>query len=113
MLDCIENNMARLMDGSAAISSRSNAHNPTFPPIVEKVISLIERFIGKYGSVQLEVFRLPHPPLPSFNAISTLLPSRSNVTGSSLLIPGNISPQSQPITFFFSTSIPRTVAFSE
>ena len=59
MLDCIENNMARLMDGSAAISSRSNAHNPTFPPIVEKVISLIERFIGKYGSVQLEVFRLP------------------------------------------------------
>ena len=59
MLDCIENTMARLMDGPATISSRSNVPDPTYPPVVEKVISLIERFIGKYGSVLLEIFRLP------------------------------------------------------
>lgn len=59
MLDCIENNMARLMDGSAAISSRLNAHNPTYPPIVEKVLAIIDRFVEKYSSVHLEVFRLP------------------------------------------------------
>ena len=58
MLDCIEDTMARLMDGSA-ISSPSNVPDHTFPPVVEKVISLIERFIGKYGSVQIEIFRLP------------------------------------------------------
>ena len=59
MLDCIENTMARLMDGSAAISLPSKAPDHIFPPVVEKVISLIERFIGKYGSVLLEIFRLP------------------------------------------------------
>ena len=58
MLDCIEDTMARLMDGSA-ISSPSDAPEHTFPPVVEKVLALIERFIGKYGSVQLEIFRLP------------------------------------------------------
>ena len=59
MLDCIENTMARLMNGSAAISSPSNVHDHTLPPVVKKVISLIERFIGKYGSVQIEIFRWP------------------------------------------------------
>ena len=59
MLDCIENTMARLMDGSAAISSTLTAPEHTFPPVVEKVLAIIERFIGKYGSVQVEIFRLP------------------------------------------------------
>ena len=59
MLDCIENTMARLMNGSAAISSPSNVHDHTLPPVVEKVIAIIERFIGKYGSVQIEIFRWP------------------------------------------------------
>ena len=59
MLDCIENTMAQLMDGAAAISSPSNVPDHTFPPVVEKGLALIERFIGKYGSVQLEIFRLP------------------------------------------------------
>jgi len=59
MPDYIANNMARLMDGSAPISSPSNVHDHTFPPVVEKIIALIERFIGKYGSLQLEIFRLP------------------------------------------------------
>ena len=59
MPDYITDNMTRLMDGSATISSRSNVPDPTYPPVVEKVISLIERFIGKYGSVFLEIFRLP------------------------------------------------------
>ena len=59
MPDYITDNMTRLMDGSAAISLPSKTPDPTFPPVVEKVISLIERFIGKYGSVFLEIFRLP------------------------------------------------------
>ena len=59
MLDCIENTMARLMDGSAAISLPSKAPDHIFPPVVEKVLAIIERFIGKYGSVLLEIFRLP------------------------------------------------------
>ena len=59
MPDCIENTMARLMDGPATISSRSNVPDPTYPPVVEKVLAIIERFIGKYGSVQVEIFRLP------------------------------------------------------
>ena len=59
MPDCIENTMARLMDGSAAISLPSKAPDHIFPPVVEKVLALIERFIGKYGSVLLEIFRLP------------------------------------------------------
>ena len=58
MLKCIENNMAQLMDGPA-LSLPSKAPDHIFPPVVEKVISLIERFIGKYGSVFLEIFRLP------------------------------------------------------
>ena len=58
MLECIENDMARLMDRSAR-SLPSESPEPTYPPIVEKVISLIECFIGKYGSVFLEIFRLP------------------------------------------------------
>ena len=59
MPDYITDNMAQLMDGSAAISSPSDAPEHTFPPVVEKIIALIERFIGKYGSVQVEIFRLP------------------------------------------------------
>ena len=59
MPDYITDNMTRLMDGSATISPPSKTPDPTFPPVVEKVISLIERFIGKYGSVLLEIFRLP------------------------------------------------------
>ena len=58
MSDYITDNMAQLMDGPVS-SLPSNVPDPTYPPIVEKVISLIERFIGKYGSVLLEVFRLP------------------------------------------------------
>ena len=58
MLDCIEDTMARLMDGSA-ISLPSKAPDHTLPPVVKKVIAIIERFIGKYGSVQVEIFRLP------------------------------------------------------
>ena len=54
----IENNMAQLMDGPVS-SHPSKAPNPTFPPVVEKVLAIIERFISKYGSVLLEVFRLP------------------------------------------------------
>lgn len=42
-----------------ALYLTSKTPDPAYPPVVEKVISLIERFIGKYGSVQLEVFRLP------------------------------------------------------
>ena len=59
MPDYITDNMTQLMDGSAAISSPSNVPDHTFSPVAEKVISLIERFIGKYGSVLLEIFRLP------------------------------------------------------
>ena len=59
MPDYITDTMTQLMDGSAAISSLSKTPDPTIPPVVEKVISLIERFIGKYGSVFLEIFRLP------------------------------------------------------
>ena len=51
--------MTQLMDGPAAISLPSKTPNHIFPPVVEKVLALIERFIGKYGSVLLEVFRLP------------------------------------------------------
>ena len=58
MSDYITDNMAQLMDGPVS-SLPSKAPDPTYPPVVEKVISLIERFIGKYGSVLLEIFRLP------------------------------------------------------
>ena len=58
MLKCIENNMAQLMDGPA-LSPPSKTPDHIFPPVVEKVIAIIERFIGKYGSVQVEIFRLP------------------------------------------------------
>ena len=47
MLDYIENNMARLMDGPAAISSSSDVPDHTFPAVVEKVLAIIESFIGK------------------------------------------------------------------
>ena len=58
MPDYIANNMARLMDGPA-LSPPSKTPDHIFPPFVEKVLAIIERFIGKYGSVQLEIFRLP------------------------------------------------------
>ena len=59
MPDYITDNMTQLMDGPTAISLPSKTPNHIFPPVVEKVLALIERFIGKYGSVLLEVFRLP------------------------------------------------------
>ena len=59
MPDYITDNMTQLMDGPTAISLPSKTPNHIFPPVVEKVISLIERFIGKYGSVFLEIFCLP------------------------------------------------------
>ena len=58
MPDYIANNMARLMHGPAS-SIPTKTSDPTFPPVVEKVFAPIERFIGKYGSVFLEIFRLP------------------------------------------------------
>ena len=58
MPDYITDNMAQLMDGPA-FSFPSKTSRPTYPPVVEKVLALIERFIGKYGSVLLEIFRLP------------------------------------------------------
>ena len=57
MLTCIENNMARLMERPTYIAS--NTPDPTYPPVVEKVMAIIDRFVEKYGSVQLETFRLP------------------------------------------------------
>ena len=59
MTDYITDNMTQLMDGPTAISLPSKTPNHIFPPVVEKVLALIERFIGKYGSVLLEIFRLP------------------------------------------------------
>jgi|GEM_PF-4437724 len=59
MPDYITAHMTQLMDGPAAISLPSKTPNHIFPPVVEKVLALIERFIGKYGSVLLEIFRLP------------------------------------------------------
>ena len=58
MPDYITDNMTKLME-RPVLSLPSKTPDPTFPPVVEKVISLIERFIGKYGSVFLEIFRLP------------------------------------------------------
>ena len=97
MLECIENDMARLMNRSAR-SLPSKTPDYIFPPVVEKVIAIIDRFIGKYGLVLFEIFRLSTFPRPNSNVTSIRFLARSNVTGSSLLIPGNISPQSQPIT---------------
>ena len=57
MNNCIENDMARLMDSPGSPLSTPSAH--TLPPAVERVIALVDRFAGKYGSVQLEIFRLP------------------------------------------------------
>ena len=45
------------MDSPVSPPSTPAAH--TLPPAVEKVIALVDRFVGKYGSVQLEIFRLP------------------------------------------------------
>ena len=58
MPDYITDNMTKLMERPVS-SLPSKAPDHTFPPVVEKVISLIERFIGKYGSVQVEIFHLP------------------------------------------------------
>ena len=52
----IESSMAQLVNSPLPPSTPS-AH--TLPPAVEKVITLVDRFVGKYGSVQLEIFRLP------------------------------------------------------
>ena len=59
MPDYITDNMTQLMDGPTAISLPSKTLNHIFPPVVEKVLALIERFVSKYGSVFLEIFRLP------------------------------------------------------
>ncbi len=58
MPDYITDNMAQLMDGPV-LSLPSKAPDPTYPPVVEKVMAIIDRFVDKYGSVQLETFRLP------------------------------------------------------
>ena len=58
----IENTMARLMDGS--LSSTTTHPDPVHPPVVEKVTSIAERFIDKFGSVDLEIFRLPTSSSP-------------------------------------------------
>ena len=58
MLTCIENTISQLMDRSAR-SLPSKAPDPTYPPVVEKVLAILDRFIEKYGSVHLEIFRLP------------------------------------------------------
>jgi len=52
----IESSMAQLMNSPLPPSTPA-AH--TLPPAVEKVIALVDRFLGKYGSVQLEIFHLP------------------------------------------------------
>ena len=52
----IESSIAQLVNSPLPPSTPS-AH--TLPPAVEKVITLVDRFVGKYGSVQLEIFRLP------------------------------------------------------
>ncbi len=57
MTDTIEDTMAQLLDSPDSPPSAPSAH--TLPPAVEKVISLVDRFVIKYGSVQLEIFRLP------------------------------------------------------
>ncbi len=58
----IENTMTRLMDGS--LSSTTATPDPVHPPVVEKVTAIVERFIGKFGSVDLEIFRLPTSSSP-------------------------------------------------
>ena len=58
MLDRIENIISPLMDRSAG-SLPSKVPDSTYPPVVEKILAIIERFVGKYGSVQFEIFRLP------------------------------------------------------
>jgi len=57
MLTCIENNMARLMERPTYTAS--NTPDPSYPPVVEKVLAILDRFVEKYGSVHLEIFRLP------------------------------------------------------
>jgi len=41
------------------VFSVSKMPDPTYPPVVEKVLAILDRFVEKYGSVQLETFRLP------------------------------------------------------
>ena len=53
----IENDMARLMERPVFSASKTLA--PTYPPAAEKVFAILDRFVGKYGAVHLEVFRLP------------------------------------------------------
>ena len=57
MLNSIENDMARLMERPTY--SASNTPDPSYPPVVEKALAILDRFVEKYGSVQLETFRLP------------------------------------------------------
>ena len=57
MLNSIENDMAQLMERPTY--SASNTPDPSYPPVVEKVFAILGRFVEKYGSVQLETFRLP------------------------------------------------------
>lgn len=53
----IENDMARLMERAGFSGSKTLA--PTYPPAAEKVFAILDRFVGKYGAVHLEVYHLP------------------------------------------------------
>lgn len=53
----IENDMARRMERPAFSGQETLA--PAYPPVVEKVFAILDRFVEKYGSVHLEIFRLP------------------------------------------------------
>ena len=57
MLNSIENDMARLMERPTYTASKMP--DPTYPPAAEKVFAILDRFVEKYGSAHLEVFRLP------------------------------------------------------
>ena len=57
MLNSIENDMAMLME--RPLSRAPETLNQTYPPVVEKVMAILDRFVEKYSSVHLEIFRLP------------------------------------------------------
>ena len=58
----IENDMARLMERPTYTAS--NTPDPSYPPAAEKVFAILDRFVEKYGSAHLEVFRLPTSSSP-------------------------------------------------
>ena len=61
MPDYITDNMAELMDGPVS-SLSSNTPDHTFPPVVEKVIILIECFTSFLRLFLFGLTVLPHPP---------------------------------------------------